>query len=297
MNNKPKALIAGHFSTRNNNSATFGDLEAMKVVERWLSESSIPHDTAIAAQYQQDYGVDISTVDPNDYDVFIFVCGPWLPVFKYVWQRFPHCLKVGIDLSAKPGHNHGFDVLIPRDRLDVCNPDLVFATEPVTTPLVGIITIAKQKEYSRRQRHRRSIETIKGFCNTVDYDFIGLSTMCYQNPGALDNARQFENMLRRLDLVITNRLHGLVFSIKNRVPVIAIDSVAGGAKVTAQAKAVDWPLIFNGDTVQVEDIERAAIECLDGSMRDHLEHANNIASKQLLPIKHQFIKSLNPSDP
>ena len=59
-------------------------------------------------------------------------------------------------------------------------------------------------------------------------------------------AGQLESVIRRLDVVVTTRLHGLVLALKNGVPVLAVDPVAGGAKVTAQAGVWDWPVLTTG---------------------------------------------------
>jgi hypothetical protein len=50
-------------------------------------------------------------------------------------------------------------------------------------------------------------------------------------------------VISRLDLVITMRMHGLVLALKHGVPALAVDPVAGGAKVTAQAQAWHWPAV------------------------------------------------------
>lgn len=59
-------------------------------------------------------------------------------------------------------------------------------------------------------------------------------------------AAQLESVISRLDLVVTTRLHGLVLALKNGVPALAVDPVAGGAKVSAQAGAWDWPAVITG---------------------------------------------------
>ena len=71
-----------------------------------------------------------------------------------------------------------------------------------------------------------------------------------RDPGQLLSA------LERLDAVVTDRLHGLVLSLRVGVPPIAVDPVAGGAKVTAQARACDWPALLSA-------------ERLDGASLDH----------------------------
>jgi polysaccharide pyruvyl transferase WcaK-like protein len=59
---------------------------------------------------------------------------------------------------------------------------------------------------------------------------------------------------------MTTRLHGMVLGLKNGVPVIAVDAVSGGDKVTRQAKVLQWPEVFAADTVS--DVELALDRCL-----------------------------------
>jgi hypothetical protein len=42
----------------------------------------------------------------------------------------------------------------------------------------------------------------------------------------------------------TMRMHGLVLALKHGVPALAVDPVAGGAKVTAQSRALRWPAVL-----------------------------------------------------
>ena len=51
-------------------------------------------------------------------------------------------------------------------------------------------------------------------------------------------------MLPRLDIVVTTRLHGLALALRAGIPVLAVDPVEGGGKVTAQASAWRWPAVL-----------------------------------------------------
>jgi hypothetical protein len=59
---------------------------------------------------------------------------------------------------------------------------------------------------------------------------------------------RFVTALSKMDAVVTTRLHGLVLGLKAGVPVLAVDPVAGGGKVSAQAAALDWPVAAAEDT-------------------------------------------------
>lgn len=49
------------------------------------------------------------------------------------------------------------------------------------------------------------------------------------------------------DLVVTTRLRGLVLALRNGVPALAVDPVVGGAKVAAQGRAWDRPVLTMTD--------------------------------------------------
>ena len=59
-------------------------------------------------------------------------------------------------------------------------------------------------------------------------------------------AAQVEAVIARADVAVTTRLHGLALALKNGIPALAIDPVAGGAKVAAQAAAWGWPVPLPG---------------------------------------------------
>jgi hypothetical protein len=50
------------------------------------------------------------------------------------------------------------------------------------------------------------------------------------------------------------RLHGLVLALRAGVPVLAVDPVAGGGKVTAQAAAWDWPAVLAAEQVTEQSL-------------------------------------------
>jgi hypothetical protein len=71
-------------------------------------------------------------------------------------------------------------------------------------------------------------------------------------------AEAFMSLVSRLDVVITTRLHGLVLALRAGVPALAVDPVAGGGKVTAQARAWRWPGILAAE----DTADRARLNAL-----------------------------------
>jgi len=284
-----RILLAGPFSYPNW-GATFGDTEALLAVENWLRERGVPFDVARHPRNGAG-GLDIQTLDPKDYDTFIFICGPWFDLNRdHLVPRFAHCRKIGVNLSILV-EEPGFDAIFPRDDGGVHNPDLVFQTPPSdAVPLAGLIFAPRQMEYQSLQRHDHVSTIVLDYLDHAAIDFIRMDTIYRDNATGFTTVRQFENVIRRVDLVLSSRLHGLVFALKNRVPAIAIDPIAGGGKVSAQARAVEWPYVLDGSTLDAAQIADAVAACLDPGVGRHLAHSADIAGHRIDAIKHRFLK-------
>lgn len=287
------ALVAGWFSYKGA-CATFGDTEAMHVVTRWLDEAGIPYHIACHSVNGKD-GLDIGTLNPAPYTIFVFVCGPWRNDSKHILEKFRQCYKIGIDLSLEdPVHmDHGFDALIARDMPTQQNPDLAFNSIVPTLPLVGIAQVHPQVMYGDRQRHKRVERAIADYLSRGDVAHVTLDTLHRNNPVKIHSATQYENLVSRLDAVITTRLHGLVFALKKGIPAVAIDAIAGGAKVSAQASSIGWPLVLDGDTVDADTISAAVETCLNGDMNDAVIRSKSVAAEKLQQVKSDFLGILS----
>lgn len=287
------ALIAGWFSYRNA-CATFGDTEAMHAVAGWLAEAGVPFEIACDPVNGED-GLDIDSLEPSRYSLFIFVCGPWKPVDRKLLDRFSHCRKIGVNLTLEsPTHlDHGFDYLLARDMPGQQRADIVFSRSLPELPLVGIVQVHPQKMYGDRQRHARIAAAIDDYIQRRRIVAINLDTLHLDNPVGIGSAIEYENIVSRLDAVITTRLHGLVFALKKGVPAVAIDAIAGGAKLTAQAQALDWPVILDGDTVDADAIDTAVLRCLESGMHDALERSLTTARLQTRATHDEFIGILS----
>ena len=290
---KPKnILLAGWFSFLNR-KATFGDFQAMEVVSSWLKNAQIAHDIAVES-LQCPNGVHTPKIVPTDYDVLIFICGPWQNNFtmfgKQYEEHFKSILKIGVDLSVT-NKNHGFDLLLPRDFFEIKNPDLVYAATSSKLSIVGLFMIHSQPKYGDRQRHSHVSKVVEEYLELQGHVVLKLDTLTESNPEGIKNASQLECLIGRCDFIISSRLHGTVYSLKNNIPVLAIDCVAGGAKVTAQAEAVGWPAIVNGDGITVEDIETGVRTAIDN--KDKIKQLNIDAVKKISKIEKQLIDYLN----
>ena len=66
--------------------------------------------------------------------------------------------------------------------------------------------------------------------------------------------------------VASMRLHGLVLRLEAGRPVVACDPIEGGAEVTRQAAALDWPLVVPAEEVHAGTLDAALTRCLSGEL-------------------------------
>ena len=262
-----KALVTGWFSFEEM-GATAGDLMSRDVVCVWLARAGVAYDVALARPFTG--GVDWATVPPDAYSHLIFVCGP----FGRSWEvtqfleRFSHCRRIGINLSMLEALDvwNPFDLLLERDSSRTARPDLSFLAAAPKVPVVGVVLIDTQPEYASNAKHGSVNEAIEDFVRGRDLAAVRIDTRLDVNTTGLASARQIESLIARMDVVVTTRMHGLVLSLKNAVPVVAVDSVVGGAKVTRQAQTLGWPYL-PAETVTQETLAAAFEACVTPEAR------------------------------
>ena len=255
------ALIVGHFSF-DNWCATFGDTEAMRVVMSWLDDLGIDHDVACHPSNGLT-GVNLWTVEPTRYTIVVFVCGPWTPADHDVFLvRFPHCTKIAVNVSMIDPDDASFDHVIARDMAGTARPDIAFErTAGERRPLLGLFIVHEQPEYGERQAHDYVNQIIADFFESSELDYLALDTLHVDNHTSTPTLGQLEAVLRRVDVVITTRLHGMVLSLRVGVPCVAIDPIVGGGKVRSQAHAVGWPHVLGSDELTVDSLRAMVDEC------------------------------------
>jgi len=123
--------------------------------------------------------------------------------------------------------------------------DLAAAVPVPAVPVAAVILASAQPEYAARGQHVPLTQGLGEWLGTLDCARVVVDTRLargeWRSPAT---AAQVEAVIARADVVVTTRLHGLVLALKQGVPVLAIDPVAGGAKVAAQAAAWGWPVLL-----------------------------------------------------
>lgn len=301
--NLTRVLVAGWPSFLDG-EATVGDVLAMEAVRDELASAGLPCDLAWSPVLRPG-ALALADADPARYSHLVFACGPLSgSQIADLHSRYARCRRVAVGVSVIDAGDPaatGFHVILPRDAPGSPPAGDLAAGHPVRAdadgrrvdrsgngrppedgpaegvPVTGVITVARQAEYGGRARHERVGETLDSWLRDCRCALIPLETRLDQRDWRLcTSPAQFEAIVRRLDFVVTMRLHGLVLALSHGVPALAIDPVAGGAKVTAQARAWDWPAIVTAGPdadLDPRDLDRWRDWCLSASGRDRAARA------------------------
>jgi hypothetical protein len=296
MNKAKRALVIGHFST-------VGDVESLDYVRGVLDAQQIAYDVL---PYNPkfvdviDGATVISRVDPGDYTHLIAVCGPFWPELLekrgFPLDRFGHCTRIGVNLTmVEPLDEwNPFHVLLERDSSRTTRPDITFLQDTPRAPVVGLCTIARQGEYGARQQHDAALELMNGLVEARGLAAVEIDTRWpkRRNSGGLGSPAQVISLIERVDVLLTNRLHGMVYALKAGVPVLAVDPVRGGDKVVAQARVLGWTAVATVEEASPARMEELLDWCLSPEGRAAAKAVAARARDKLQPVTGELAEAL-----
>jgi hypothetical protein len=288
-----RALVAGWFSFPDM-GATAGDLLSRDLAREWLARAGWESDVAHAPPFHG--GVDWRKADPAAYDALVFVCGPFgngWPVTELL-ERFADARLIGLNLSMLEPLDawNPFDLLTERDSSKRANPDVSFLSREAKVPVVGVVLVHPQTEYEGAM-HEAAGAAIDQLLASREAASVRIDTRLDRNATGLRTPAEVESLIARMDVVVTTRLHGLVLALKNVVPVVAIDPIAGGAKVLRQAQTVDWPHAFAADAVSDDQLARAFSACLTEEARGLAHACRARAVARVRAVRDDLVASLS----
>ncbi|MFE0985611.1 polysaccharide pyruvyl transferase family protein [Streptomyces rochei] len=269
MHGRDRILVTGWFSFLHG-EATAGDVLALRRVEEVLREAGLAYDVVWSPGFRAE-GTHLEDLDPAAYSRLVFVCGP-----AHGWQveelhrRFAHCVRIAVGVSViDPGSPAvtGFHRVLARDA-EGTGPTLDLAARAPALParpVAGVVLTHGQHEYGGQRRHEEVAAALTRWLAGKDCARLELETRLDAHDWRLcGTPAQLEAVLTRLDLVVTDRLHGLVLALRAGTPALAVDPVEGGAKVTAQARACGWPALVAAERLTEEALEHWWQWCLTG---------------------------------
>ncbi|MER7014501.1 polysaccharide pyruvyl transferase family protein [Saccharopolyspora sp. NPDC000359] len=269
-----RVLITGWASFLHG-EATAGDVLSMQHVATALAERGIRNDTAWSPRFAPG-ALHLADVRPESYTHLAFVCGP-----AHGWQvrelhgAFPDCRRVALGVSvldpADPAVT-GFHEVVPRDGGTSSSIDLAApVAAPGGIPVVGVALAPDQPEYGSRRAHDAVHPELLAWLNRLDCARLELNTrLALDDWRCCNTAEQFGSLVDRVDVVVTTRLHGLVFALSRGRPALAVDPVRGGGKVSAQAEAWRWSAVVRAEELDEDPggvLDRWWAWCRSGAAR------------------------------
>ncbi|MGA5002271.1 polysaccharide pyruvyl transferase family protein [Streptomyces arboris] len=247
-----RVLVTGWFSFLDG-EVTAGDALAQRAVSAALHRLGIAHDTAWSPAFAPG-GLTLEAALPSAYEQLLFVCGPVHgEQLTALHRRYASCRRVAVGVSVVEPDGPaagGFHRIEARDGPGSAPlPDLATAAPTMSaTPVVGVALTYGQGEYGER-RHHDSVAGVllpwlaRKDCARVEAD----TRLAYDEWSHCRTPDQYLSLVGRLDVLVTDRLHGLVLALRAGVPALAVDPVRGGAKVSAQAEVTRWPALLHGE--------------------------------------------------
>ena len=285
-----KTLVAGWFSFHEGH-ATAGDFVALDLTRRWLDEAGCAYD--VASVLERYGGIDWRTANPDHYSQVVFVCGPFgrgEELELAFLERFRGRRLIGLNLSMMEALDvwNPFDLLLERDSSVTTRPDIVFLAPRALVPLAGICLVEAYDGALTDPAHA----AVGRLVASARLAVVNIDTRLDVNAGGLRTGAEIESVIARMDVLITTRLHGLVFALKNGVPALAIDPEPGGGKILRQAQAIGWPLAFSIVRLSDDALREALAYALSAAARSDARACGRRAAAQAAAIHTAFVASV-----
>ncbi|CAK6686837.1 hypothetical protein ICNINCKA_00081 [Synechococcus sp. CBW1107] len=294
-----RALVSGWFSFPYHH-ATAGDLLAAELACDWLEDAGFNFDLALDSPFTG--GVNWQLVSAEDYSHVVFVCGPFekTKAIEKFLKRFERSKIIGLNLTmTQPLEQwNPFDNLIERNSSpgsikDVTRPDMTFLS---TRPLVPVVGVCLVEPYGAKYEEQ-CYEAISRLTSTRELVVVPIDTrLDVVNNTSLCSPAEVESLLARMDAVITTRLHGTVLSLKNGVPVVALDPGGDSVKIKRLAQKIGWPCAFEGSNLSEPELGEALDFCLSPQGRLKAEECRRLAVDMAEDIYILFNNALLSSD-
>ncbi|MCZ2850075.1 polysaccharide pyruvyl transferase family protein [Modestobacter sp. VKM Ac-2978] len=286
-----RVLVTGWFSF-DEVIATIGDELGADAVVGWLTEAGIDHDVAWAPYLQR--GANWRDLDPADYTHLVFVSGPLsdTPLLRELTAAFADAQRWAVNVSVVSDAGRGlFHRVWERDAPGIARPDLAIGTTTPDVPVVAVAFAPPQEEYGDRSRAAQVRAAIESWLGARAIPWFELTMDLYEKPHERFPL-QVEALVRRADVVVSMRLHALVLGLAHGVPVIACDAIGGGAKVSAQAAALGWPVVLPAEQVDANALDAALEHALSGTLTQELAEARRRGAAGNAAAREWFLREL-----
>lgn len=281
---------------------TIGDLRSLEAVVSHLVAlgHDVLHATDAPLNIPGARRVAWAGIDPKDLCAVVFVCGPILkkhPETLAFFRHFASARVAGIGVSLMPpDHENHVDpfafVLARQGGCDVYGDVAVVAPRPESVPRqrtrprdlfrVGLSLRGAQYEYGDGICHDKKAEALfsalmERLAQDRTIEIVNLENHLVRSGKQPD---AIEAQYRDCDLVLTTRFHGAVTALREGVPFLAIDQIAGGAKVFPLLEPLGWPGLFSIDEATEEAVVATGLRLLQQDLTPELTQARDIARRE-----------------
>jgi Polysaccharide pyruvyl transferase len=225
----------------------------MQCVRTALEDAGVPCEVAWSPVFRPG-ALTLEDADPERYTHVVFACGPVHgEQLRWLHYRFAGCRRIAVGVTVidpSDPATSGFDAVLARDGEGAVARDLSSTVATSRMPVVGVAFAPGQPEYGPRRRHDLVHDQLGEWLAGQDCARVPLDTRLDPRQWrSCATPDQFDSIVRRLDAVVTTRLHGLVLALRRGVPALAVDPVDGGGEVSAQARAWEWPALVAAEPV------------------------------------------------
>jgi polysaccharide pyruvyl transferase WcaK-like protein len=148
-------------------------------------------------------------------------------------------------------------------------------------------------EFGFSGAHHKVNDIIREFLGKREVSIVEIDTRLDTNFTGQRSSSEVESLIAKMDVIITTRLHGMVFAIKNGVPPIVIDPHMEPAKVMCQANTIGWPVKFTASELTEEKLSQAFDYCLTDEAKEITMQCSVNAKEKLVKILPDFLESVS----
>lgn len=261
---------------------TIGDLLSVVAVSNYLASRGVDVSLASARRFpaMEARVVDWEQVDPQDFDCFLFTCGPIIkhhPETASLFGRFQSIRRMAVGVSLFPpdheNHSCPFDVVLAREGAPTRYEDVALVAPLADLPpacgarsglRVGVVLRGVQGEYGLENCLWQETAAIVDEALEDLFSERPGETITIENHLARSGVSpdEIEVAYRGCDLVVTSRFHGAAMALRHRVPFVAIDQIAGGSKVFGLLANRGWPHVYRADRCDASVVTTAMRDAL-----------------------------------
>lgn len=268
--------------------ATVGDLLAVWNLSAALTARAHPHSVVSHPRFAEIGHVvspEPACLRPG-IETIVFACGPLVNTGRlaFLLDRYPKARKLAVGVSVLPHEsslNRRFDRFVARDGMTPSHFDL--SIDAVTRPLppppgrpirAGLCFRGPQKEYRGRTcLAERAEHLLTGAAGRFAFETVPFTTVL----GGRRTAEDVLAAIRSVDVVLTTRLHGSLLALAEGKPVVAIDQIAGSAKLMPVIGRIGWRHAMPVDAASEERVDAMLRSFLDSWPLEEVAESQQLA--------------------